>query len=522
MAWRVETTTPPATKRSGWQVEPVSPLEAQFGPSWFPGNQPEPTGPSPLLETFAKSWPGLEMALPYAEQIGQMTKQSAAPMIGGMTGEAIGRRVAGPLGAVGGEAIGSGLGEGFNQVAGITEPDAKQIAIQALSGPAVRGAAAGISKLAPQFHRVFPGAASAMNDVTVESVKATKPFHGLVGTPELPPAVQDVAERLTGSRTPSTDDLYDKVVSVFKPRIPTSNLAQTVAELTRKEVIETNLPNASAQRLLKKMSGAMEDWGSDMPFQVIRNDIKALRGMAKDLGKSGAAGASTLRGVVQQIEEALAKDLDAAAATAPGKAADLGVQSLRATNQLYKYEKTMERMDDLVGKAFSKPRAPDNLVRFRGNDLADALEKSKSLEFFRKNLNALDPGAIGEIKKLALKLNEVPIAPPPQGAMFGSGPEWAKVFSIAGLGTGLGTAVGGDIATSGTAAGVAAVGLVAVQSIISRAMMSKKGRRMLGDMLKQGGTLDWPKLSTLAQFLASQSAEPPTPQGPPMGVEVAR
>ena len=173
---------------------------------------------------------------------GEMTVPAILPTMGQIGGAAVGGLVASPsiggvpAGVVAGEAMGGGIGEGVNQLLGITEPSAAQIGLAGASGPAGRAIGGVLSPIGKRFLKRMPGTSVVLQEEAVG-------------------AARGISKRFAPIQ--EAHDLFGLVENINpKLRVDVPNLSAQADKLLRQEQTVT-----SAAKSLR--SGAVADIASD-------------------------------------------------------------------------------------------------------------------------------------------------------------------------------------------------------------------------------------------------------------------
>lgn len=403
-----------------------------------------------------------------------IAKPAVLPMAGGMAGRAAGTALAGPVGAVPGEAVGSMIGEGANQLTGITDPSIIQVIAAGASGPIMRGIGAGFQASKRVLARTLPGAGAALRQEAIA-----------------------MAQGLTQGMRPSTpaEVLYDQVRQL-DPLMGTGPL-KAIANTLKSQEGELLTPAAStltsnAAKLIDDLAAAPEQVG----FKQLWATMRGINGLIDSAKRQGGPEYGALmqlkKGFLESMEQAAgADDLSAQARNLLGKA-----------NQAFKYELGADKIDEIIAKNFGRALEGTEQLSSRAapaiNTIKDAMRKEKGfLDLFPKGELDRIVGTLEEIAKL-------PVRGAPAGADAGS----KNMLRRSLIGGAIGEIVARQMdAPPGMGAAVGTLAGVGAAEIISRSLQSDAGRKMLLKMARAPGGFDYPKLAALGMFIRAQTAE---------------
>jgi hypothetical protein len=378
------------------------------------------------------------------------------------------------------QAAASGGGEAVNQLVGISEPSATNLATQTavplVMGPLVR---TGVQRLARR-------SSIAAHEVGVDRVRA---LDGLVRGPG-----------------PSADDLYSIVSNQPGPiQIPMVNMRQTIRGLFSQEaLVAAGLKLDDFQRTaedLRRMTrtrvtaaGVVNPQGA-MEFQAVRSNLKRVGEKIRETtGEEQGAWKATWHAMMQDLE----------AAASAGNPTQQAVQALKAANAQARREfaarefaEILEQGGGLTSRADLGVMATgEPMLQVNANKIIGALRKS---EDFRKSLPAADYDAVvADLADLAQKL---PALPAYRGVNVGSKLALERLARVGSAGT----LIGGGLGMSpGTAAAAGTLLATTVPALMGKLAMSEPGRAFLKLMLTQsGGAITQRTASLMSAYLAS-------------------
>ena len=410
----------------------------------------------------------------WLQTIEPMVLPTAGNVVGGLLGGGIGTGLGGMTipGMMAGESLGGALGEGANQLLGITEPSLTQIGIAAAAPPAIRGAIGGLKAGIARI----PGAA-----VELQAL-GTKMAKEMAGKSIEPSGTSDELGQMLSqmSKLGMESGHYGPVL------IPSGNLLRTSKELLEREMrvpVESSR-DASVLKLAEEAKHLAEMNPGGIP-------IDTFQSLKSRLGRDSAFDATKPKGLQsanKQLFASLEHDLDVAAKTGDTQVAPV----LQAFTQAVKLEKTREELAEHIAKKIIQPQQTTGLEYVNAKSLMQHLKSDK-------RIRGLPMDQQEDLKATASMLLKIPSLPPP--GQFGSG----RAVGRAGL-VGAGTLYAtGDPTMSSIAGGIAA----GAPQVISYALTTTPGRALMRALLQSNqGTLTHKSLSILSSFMAATQANP--------------
>lgn len=425
---------------------------------------------------------GMEQALSGLGKAYQFAEPSILPTAG--------YAALGPLGGAGGEAI--------NQLMGVTEPSASQIAAAGLVPKAI-GAGANVIRTG---WNMLPGAgARNLNRIAGQEamgkVNSMAGLQGEIGTPSVgfkgPDAMLESSRQLFQQAT--------KQGAIIPMTSTLKEIDRHIADLSHgsPEVVKMN---SRAVRRLESTKAKIQANQGLSPADL-QAELAGYDDFQNELAKKGGGGSRAYISTKHLLED----DLDAAASLTGGPAAEL----LTNARQLWKRGKTLKEMEGYIQKATKYQSGQGEDVRFNGYKVVEDLQKNR---YFKTGFSESEQK---DIKDLLLKLNKLPALPPPGGAKWGSGPIWERIA--------LGGAIGGATGLSkegpsserlayglgSAAAGFLLPDIHQMSKIIVQTVSMKTGRALLKTLLTNSdGTITPKVMSILGAFVTAQSAQPGT------------
>ena len=345
-----------------------------------------------------------------------------------------------------------------------------------VASAAIPGVVQGVQTYAPALMRVLPGAAGAMHQQTAENLRA---LPGAIDIPTPSAPLFDMVESagrglpLTASETLAAA----RSVIQHEARAPMGGNA----ELVRK-----------AQNLIDTITASGGTLGLDQAARQLR-DAGKLSGVIQD--KSG-----DVAGVGKKLFAAIAQDVDNQIATAGsgGTAAGLvqagQLDTLKLARNAFRREAARDDLEALITKAIPPTQRADEAISVSPTQLAKFVRgDTPQGKFFRDSLTAPELQEIENTVKTALKL---PKLPPPKGVNAGS-------YNLLARGA-VGFALGGPQAAAILAAG---------PRIISSALMTPVGRKMLMRFASEGVPLTPSALTLLSGAIRAESQSPAPEEG---------
>jgi hypothetical protein len=408
----------------------------------------------------------------------QSVDEAVLPTGGNIIGGAFGGGVGAPFGmaipgAIAGESIGGALGEGANQLLGITQPSLTNIGMAAVAPPAIRGAIgaakAGIARI--------PGAA-----VELQAL-GTKMAKQMAGKSIEPSGTSQ--ELFTMLKQMSDDGAKQGMGPIL---IPQKHLLQTSKDILEREMrvpIESSR-DSSVLKLAEEAKHLAETNPDGIPIEAFQS-LKSRfgRDSAFDTTKPKSSQAAN-----KQLFASLERDLDEAVKGGGTPAADM----LKAATQASKLEMTRDELADHIARKIVQPQQNTGLEYVNAKGLMQHLKNDK-------RIRGLPLDQQDDLKATASMLLKIPNLPPP--GQFGSG----RAVGRAGL-VGAGTLYAtGDPTMSSIAGGIAA----GAPQVISYALTTTPGRALMRALLESNqGTLTHKALSILSSFMTATQSQPGT------------
>lgn len=389
-----------------------------------------------------------------------------------LTGAAIGEGLGGPLGAIGGGV----LGEGANQLLGITEPSLPQLAHEGVGMTAMKGLGA-VGRGLKKFGTEARGAET-LNRLAVPEIEK------LLQTYQPPVPSKLLFERLAQS----------------KANIP----APETRKAAKEEIgnINKSLPGfkESYGGLSKQMEGISQAT-KKTGFLPIDQYQRLLHDVGTHIEAANRAGGVEKHGY-GGVYKALMQDLE----NAPSVMKSGDAKTLIDARQSFKREKVIDEISRLA-EPFLK--AGTSVEQFRANKLINRLNKPDDhlANMFRSSFSPEEQTVI--LNRLKT-LNKIPAVPPGAGQSFGSGRFWTQTMPAIAGGGGVGYAAGGGLGAGiGMAVGAALPPAARMSRDLSIAWNTDTGRALIKGLLQQSdGKLTPQFWSAIEAFAANQGAEP--------------
>lgn len=231
------------------------------------------------------------------------------PTLLGTAGTTAGTALGGPIGGTLGEVGGSMLGEGLNQLFGLTEPSLKAILASGAAGPLTRTAMAGVRGVVGQ---------------------AAKTFAGREGVSE---AAGNVIKNATLPAT-SSQEFYNNVAKkVAGNSVPLKGIQNTIDELTTKEAQQAI--DAGISKGLEPLKNLYT--GTKGSAEALFEDFTRLGKLAKD---AFAEGNKALGNAYNKVRDSIATTFTEA-----------GIPELRLGSMTFRKEKAIEEIQQAVARA---------------------------------------------------------------------------------------------------------------------------------------------------------------------------
>jgi hypothetical protein len=374
-----------------------------------------------------------------------------APMALPMAGAAAGSLLTGPFAPLG-AAGGSMVGEGLNQILGITEPSLQDLLIAGTMPLAGRGAG-----------RAIEGAAK-------RSQTGREGLHKL--------AAEKFEAIPTGFRpAQAADDLY-ALVEKFNPPIDAGPLRSAAERLLKTETdVSKGLKNEPIRRVAQGLIAMIDQHSGQVPFQQLRGDLRRLGDRVGSAAREGGEAYGAYKALFKAGHESLE------AAAIHGNPAMPATQALRAAAAAKKLEFVADDLAEILsikGGGVS-PRADGVQVNF--GTIIKKIEKNDTI---RKTLGDAPYEALLDDLKAMWK--RTPNLAAPAGTDAGSKNVARAIGGFGGLGTGVGAFFAGGTGAmigGGAGAATAALGPMAVAKLLT----TESGRKFLRGVLDGTGSV---------------------------------
>ena len=349
-----------------------------------------------------------------AKAAGRMAKTSAAPTIGSVAVPAAITALTGPANMPFiplEQGLGSFLGEGFNQLTGITEPSMKQLGMSAIV-PIATGY--GMNALR--------GAAALPKELNTKAPQmATRQMQGYRGTPSKALFDQATQEGVSIPLSATTTALQE-IRNTMADGTPAARKAfETVVKQTGLEDLATNPNGVSPGKM-----------------QYLLADVGKLQAKAAKEG-------GLQSGYLKKFFSSLSDDLEQSGA------------ALGPAREAFKRESVLNEIDDAINGAMFIKKGQGLQPEFSANKVLNTLNKTNEGlgKYFSQSFTSAE---LKEIKDLFGFLNTLPSLKPGAGQQYGSGQFWNKMAN-AGAGSGIGAGVGFAMGGPAGAADGGGVGL---------------------------------------------------------------
>lgn len=419
-----------------------------------------------------------------AKAVGRIAKTSAAPAFGSVAVPAAITALTGPANLPFiplEQGLGSFLGEGFNQLTGITEPSLKQLGMSAIV-PMATGYGMNAIRAAARLPADLNTAAP---NIAKNQIKGYKP---LTSASEL---FEQAGQQGTLIPVSKTRSWAETVLS--NPDIST----------TEKRALDSVLRKTGFSEFLK---------GSPDGLNPNR-----LQRVLYGIGKLTPTAEGYEGGNLKQLFKFMMEDLDDAATS--GKP---GAATLQAARETFKREAVLNDVNKAINSAFFVKKGVGSQGEFSANKILNTLNKTDdpgSLgQFFSQSFSKAEQK---EIKDLFGFLNTLPSLKPGAGQQYGSGQFWNKIANAgagSGIGAGAGFAMGGPAgAAIGGGLGLMAPEAANMGSTILQAWKMPGGRQLVRTLLTNSGGAASPHIAaTLAAFVTGGMAQPASEIQPPV------
>ena len=396
----------------------------------------------------------------------ELATKGALPLATSQAGRIAGSRFGMP-GQVIGESAGSLLGTAGNQLIGLEPFSPEQLMLSAALPAGMRALAGTGRQAVATGARFLPGSSVARNEIATGQMRAVP---GLVGTGE------------------SSASAYARAAGVQAPVM----MQRTLDAIEKVKKLNQLLPPGLERLEVDKVAAGLEQAAGQsrtLNVDAFWETTKALRQKIDEM----AATKAMSTGQLKQIRSAMLKDLEEAA-TAPGLAGDAAA-AIRAGNKLFQKEVASDALKDAIETIGLSTVGTGATVAVRVNPV-------KMLQWLRKDpediVRLLDSAEKKAIEETLTKIAKyAPAMPPPVGVQHGAGPTLIAAAKGGLIGAGFGYSVGGPHGAQIGAQWVAPLA-VAGQQLVSRALMTDRGRSLLVAAMGKGDLLDYPKLAALA------------------------
>lgn len=442
----------------GWQDAPVA---EDYDVKQVPA--PRSGIPEPGPSSAGKDVSGI------AKAAGRMAKTSAAPTIGSVAVPAAITALTGPANIPFiplEQGFGSMVGEGFNQLTGITEPSWKQLAMSGII-PIATGYGMNALKTAAALPKELNTKAPQM---------ATQQMQGYRGTPSKALFDQATQEGVSIPLSATATALQELRNSIADATPAARKAFETVVKQTGLEDLATN-PNGV----------------SPAKMQYLLADVGKLQAKAAKEG-------GLQSGYLKKFFSSLSDDLEQSGA------------ALGPAREAFKRESVLNEIDDAINGAMFIKKGQGLQPEFSANKVLNTLNKTNEGigKYFSQSFSKAEQK---EIKDLFGFLNTLPSLKPGAGQQYGSGQFWNKMANAgagSGIGAGGGFAMGGPAgAAVGGGLGLLAPEVAGMGSTILQAWKMPGGRQLVRNLLMNKDGLPMPHIAaTLSAFVTGATATP--------------
>ena len=435
-----------------------------------------PVPPSGIPEQAPSSV--LEDVTGIAKSAGAYAKGAALPTIGSIALPAAATALAGPANLPFiplEQGIGSGIGEGINQLTGITEPSLKQL---------------GMATVAP----IMMG--YGLNLLRTGSA---------VGKTLNTEAPKMATQQMQGYRNAIPSQALFEQATQQGVKIPLSKTMTALQDL-RTSIGEATPAGQRAFETVLKQTG-LEDLAT-MPGGVTPSKLQHLLADVGKLQSQASKEGGLKAGYLGQFFGALKDDLEQSGS------------SLAGARQAFKRESVLNEIDDAVSNAMFIKKGQGLQTEFSANKILNTLNKTDEGlgKYFSQSFT---PKEQVEIKSLFGFLNSLPSLKPGAGQQFGSGRFFERVTRSGGgggVGAGIGFALyGAPGAAVGAGVGVLAPEVAEASKLVLQAWKMPGGRQIVKNLLTNSDGALTPYVgSTLTAFvtgLNATQARPPSVSG---------
>ena len=373
------------------------------------------------------------------------------------------------------QGIGSGIGEGINQLTGITEPSLKQLGLATVA-PIAMGYGLNLLRTGSAIGKTLNTEAPAMATQQMSGYRAAVPAKTLFD--------QATQQGVTVPLSKTMTALQDLRVSMSDATPAGQRAFETVLKQTGLEDLATQPGGVTPSKL-----------------QNLLADVGKLQAQASKEGGLKA-------GYLGQFFGALKDDLDNSGAL------------LGQARQAFKRETVLNDIDDAISNAMFVKKGQGLQTEFSANKILNTLNKTDEGlgKFFSQSFT---PKEQVEIKSLFGFLNSLPSLKPGAGQQYGSGRFFERITRSGGgggVGAGIGFALGGvPGAAVGAGVGILAPEAAAAGKLLMQAWKMPGGRQVVKSLLTNTDGAWTPYVgSTLTSFVAglnSTQARPPSFSG---------
>lgn len=446
----------------------------QAQPEQGPWSKYQTPAPQSGIPASTESRAGLDL-----EQLGDVAygigKQAALPTAGSIALPAAATAILGPANVPFiplEQGIGSGIGEGINQLTGITEPSLTQLGL-ATFAPIALGYSANVLRGAAKL----PGA---LNAEAPNMAKAQMTgYRGLL---------QNGSDIYKGHSSREVMEAATKEGLT----IPLTGTTKVLQDMRNMMFDQTPAGQKAFEKVLKDTG--LEDLatGGDITpskMQALLHDIGKLQADA-----SSETGSGISKEYLGKFFKSLSEDLDnSGSALAPAR-------------EYWKREQVLNDIENRINNAVFTPKGQGLQTQFSAQKIINELnDTSEGLgKWFDQSFSFREQR---EIKALFGFLNTIPALQPGAGQQFGSGKFWERV-THAGAGGGIGYGIGMYTGIPGAAAVGAGVGMLApeamnVGGMVMQAWKMPGGKQFVKNMFANtDGALTPKALATLSAFVA--------------------
>ena len=426
--------------------------------------------------------------------VGEFVGPSVLPTAGSLALPAAATAIAGPANVPFiplEQGLGSGIGEGINQLTGITKPSLTQLGLAAGVPTALGYGASGIRALS----KFFPPSKGAE---TVNALAAPEALSKVAGYR----SGQDVGKLF------ETATKQGVTVPLSKTEAMVQQIKQEVANATPagQKAWQTILKDTGMENLATTPGGV-----SPAQLQHVLADVGRLYKKAS----SSVSGDPLKTDKLGKLFATLSADADA-------------VPGLVAARSLFKREKVLDEIGGAVADAFQINRGQGAAAQFNANKVVNTLQDSTDTlgKYFAQ---AFSKGEQKEIVEFFKFLNTIPALKAGAGQTTGSSRVIARAIAPIGAGSAVGLATTGGNplgAAVGATVGAAMPPIAESSKMLLQAWRMEGGRDLIKGLLKNSdGALTPQVIGAVGAFLSGQTAARPTQPSnvirPPTGLPQA-